>query len=66
MSLTVKGKKRQARAAAKAPGWLRDIAAATFDPQGNRRYREQKLGTLGPASDVRRIDPADYLSKEAK
>lgn len=65
--LSRKAKKQQARAAAKAPGWVRDIAAANFDPHGNRRHREQQLGTFGPASPVRRIDPAEYLStKEAK
>jgi len=57
-------KKRQARAAAKAPLWIRDGAAAIFDPHGKRRYREQQLGSLGAASEVRRIDPADYLASK--
>lgn len=53
------GRKRQ-RAAAKAPRWVRDIAAAHFDPKGVAEHRQRQLGTFGPASDVRRIDPKDY------
>ncbi|MBA8910161.1 hypothetical protein [Aminobacter ciceronei] len=38
--------------------------------RGNRpkdQYQQSRLGTFGPASDVRRIDPAEYLAtKEAK
>ena len=49
--------RKQRRAAAKAPRWVRDIAAAHFDPSGNRRHREAKLGTFGAASEVRHIDP---------
>ncbi|RWL14857.1 MAG: hypothetical protein EOR57_31420 [Mesorhizobium sp.] len=52
--------KRMKRSAAKAPRWLRDIAAANFDPQGIRRHREAKLGTFGAASEVRHIDPAEH------
>ncbi|AZO23847.1 hypothetical protein EJ070_26305 [Mesorhizobium sp. M1E.F.Ca.ET.045.02.1.1] len=54
--------KKMKRAAAKAPRWVRDIAAAKFDPQVHRKHREWQLGTFGAASDVRRIDPADYLA----
>ncbi|TIP06638.1 MAG: hypothetical protein E5X72_00030 [Mesorhizobium sp.] len=57
--------KRMKRAAAKAPKWLRTGAAATFDPQGNRAYREWQLGTFGAASPVRRVDPAEYLKGKA-
>ena len=56
---------RTKKAAAKAPTLLRDIAAATFDPAGRRAYRDFKLGTFGPASEVRRIDPAVYLAEKA-
>lgn len=64
-----KGEKRRTkkmkRAAAKAPSWLRTGAAATFDPQGSRTYREWQLGTFGPASPVRRVYPAEYLKGKA-
>lgn len=67
-----KEKRQQARAdhkmkvnAGKAVGWVRSIAAVKFDPAGERAYRDQKLGTFGPASEVRRIDPAVYLAEKA-
>ncbi|NTS31380.1 hypothetical protein HQ945_08955 [Phyllobacterium sp. BT25] len=52
--------KKMARAAAKAPAWLRTGAAARFDPQGTREFRTKQLGTFGAASDVRKIDPSEY------
>ncbi|CAN7600293.1 hypothetical protein LJR234_004642 [Mesorhizobium amorphae] len=62
-----KKEKRQAkkmkRAAAKAPTWVRDIAAAKFDPHGKRTFRDFQLGTFGAASPVRKIDPAAYLAE---
>ncbi|MDQ0558704.1 hypothetical protein QO004_000479 [Rhizobium mesoamericanum] len=51
--------------ASKAVGWVRSIAAAKFDPVGERAYRDHKLGTFGAASDVKRIDPAAYLAEKA-
>ncbi|PDT82917.1 hypothetical protein [Sinorhizobium sp. BJ1] len=51
--------------AAKAPGWVRSVAAAKFDPAGERAYRDHKLGTFGAASEVRRIDVAAYLAEKA-
>ncbi|MEX2741101.1 hypothetical protein AB3480_06590 [Rhizobium mongolense] len=51
--------------AAKAPGWLRTVAAKTFDPAGERKYRDYRLGTFGAASEVKRIDPATYLAEKA-
>lgn len=51
--------------AAKAPGWVRSVAAAKFDPAGERAYRDHKLGTFGAASEVKRIDPATYLAEKA-
>lgn len=51
--------------AAKAPTWLRSVAAAKFDPAGVRAYRDAKLGTFGAASEVKRIDPAVYLAEKA-
>jgi hypothetical protein len=53
------------KAAAKAPGWLRTGAAANFDPNADRVYRDYKLGTFGAASPVRKIDPAVYLAEKA-
>lgn len=50
--------RKQKRAAAKAPRWLRTGAAAHFDPNADRQHREEKLGTFGAASEVRHIDPA--------
>lgn len=52
--------------AAKAPGWVRSVAAAKFDPAGERKFRDYKLGTFGAASDVKRIDPAAYLAEIAE
>lgn len=51
--------------AAKAPTWVRSVAAAKFDPAGERAYRDCKLGTFGPASEVRKIDVATYLAEKA-
>ncbi|MBY5743527.1 hypothetical protein HFO28_07960 [Rhizobium leguminosarum] len=51
--------------AARAPNWVRSVAAAKFDPAGGRNYRDHRLGTFGAASDVRRIDPATYLAEKA-
>lgn len=52
--------------AGKAVGWVRSIAAVKFDPAGERAFRDNKLGTFGAASDVRRIDPAAYLAEKAR
>lgn len=51
--------------AAKAPSWVRSVAAAKFDPAGERSYRDHRLGTFGAASEVKRIDPATYLAEKA-
>ena len=63
--LAQKAERKMKREAAKAPGWVRDIAAVKFDPAANRAFRDYKLGTLGPASEVKRIDPAVYLAEKA-
>ena len=60
--MSKKRKRKMLRAAAKAPRWVRDIAAANFDPHGNRQFRESQLGTFGAASEVRQIDPATRVS----
>lgn len=54
----LKPSKKERAAAAKAPLWLRTGAAALFDPHGEKAYRDSRMGTFGPASEVRRIDPA--------
>ncbi|MBB4215574.1 hypothetical protein FHT79_002743 [Rhizobium sp. BK212] len=51
--------------AAKAPGWVRSVAAAKFDPAGERKFRDYKLGAFGAASAVKCIDPATYLAEKA-
>jgi hypothetical protein len=50
--------------AAKAVGWVRAVAAVKFDPAAERAYRDSKLGTFGAASEVRHIDPAEYLASK--
>ncbi|MDP9811813.1 hypothetical protein J2W42_004681 [Rhizobium tibeticum] len=52
--------------AGKATRWVRTIAAAKFDPVGERTYLDYKLGTFGAASDVKHIDPAAYLAENAR
>jgi tetrahydrodipicolinate N-succinyltransferase len=51
--------------AAKATGWIKKAALGKFDPNAKRVYRDQKLGTFGAASEVKRIDPAQYLAEKA-
>jgi hypothetical protein len=53
------------RDAHKAIGWVRNIAAVKFNPAGDRKFRDYKLGTFGAASEVRHIDPAVYLAEKA-
>ncbi|NNG74705.1 hypothetical protein HLI18_33785 [Rhizobium laguerreae] len=60
-----KDERRMKANAAKAPGWVRSVAAAKFDPAGERNYREHRLGTFGAASEAKRIDPATYLAEKA-
>jgi hypothetical protein len=62
--LLAKEERRMKINAAKAPGWIRGMAMGKFDPAGKRKYRDQKLGTFGAASEVRRIDPAEYLAEK--
>lgn len=51
--------------AAKATGWIKKAAIGKFDPKGESVYRDYKLGTFGAASEVRRIDPAQYLAEKS-
>ncbi|NHT77535.1 hypothetical protein G8E10_17615 [Rhizobiaceae bacterium CRRU44] len=57
---------RLAKQADAAPGWIRDASIAHFDPHADREYRESRLGTFGPASEVRKIDPATWLAEQEK
>lgn len=57
---------RMKRDAAKAPNWVRTVAAVKHDPEGARKFRDYKLGTFGPASPVKRIDPAEYLAAKSR
>lgn len=57
--------KQMKRDAHKAVGWVRNIASAKFDPQEARKFKDYKLGTFGPASEVKRIDPKQYLAEKA-
>lgn len=50
--------RKMLKAAAKAPRWVREIAATKFDRRGERQFREAKLGTFGAASAARHVDPA--------
>lgn len=61
-----KTERRLAQNAAKAPKWIRKAALGKFDSAGVRAYRDHKLGTFGAASEVRRIDPAEYLAEKAR
>ncbi|MDW9473453.1 hypothetical protein [Sinorhizobium meliloti] len=61
-----KQENRMKENAAKAPTWIRNVAATKFDPAGIRAYRDAKLGTFGAASEVKRIDPAEYLAEKAR
>jgi len=63
--MTAKQEHRMKVNAAKAPGWVRAVAAKTFDPVGEQAYRDHKLGTFGAASEVRKIDVATYLAEKA-
>ncbi|OYD03710.1 hypothetical protein [Rhizobium sp. N4311] len=60
-----KDERRMKVNAAKAPSWVRSVAAVKFDPAGERKFRDYKLGTFGAASEVKRIDPATYLAEKA-
>lgn len=64
-NVAAKQEKQMKRDAHKAVGWVRNIASAKFDPEGNRKYRDFKLGTFGAASEVKSIDPAAYLAEKA-
>ncbi|MCV9965473.1 hypothetical protein OIU34_26700 [Pararhizobium sp. BT-229] len=63
--MTAKEERKMKVNAAKAPGWIRSVAAVKFDPAGERAFRNHKLGKFGAASEVRRIDPAEYLAEKA-
>jgi hypothetical protein len=49
--------RRMMRQARKAPEWVRHIASTKVTARDAARYKRSQLGTFGPASPVRRIDP---------
>jgi hypothetical protein len=55
-----KGKRKMMRNAAKAPNWVRHVAAIKVTPAERQAHKNRKLGTFGAASEVRIIDPKDY------
>jgi hypothetical protein len=44
----------------------RPTGPIAFDPRTGKAYVDHRYGKLGPASEVRRIDPASYLAEKAK
>ncbi|MGR9188819.1 hypothetical protein [Rhizobium leguminosarum] len=66
LKLAARQEKQMKRDAHKAVGWVRNIASVKFDPEGVRKFRDQRLGTFGAASEVKRIDPALYLAEKAE
>lgn len=63
--IAARQEKQMKRDAHNAVGWVRTVGARKFDPAGERKYRDYKLGTFGAASEVKRIDPAVYLAEKA-
>lgn len=60
VKLTKKQRRQMATNASKAVTWIRDIATSKYDPIANRAYRNTRLGPMGAASEVRKIDPSEY------
>lgn len=60
-----KEEQRIKRNAGKAPVWVRTIAAVKFDTAAVRKHRDHKLGKFGAASEVKQIDPVEYLAEKA-
>ena len=55
------------RAAAKAPNWIRHIAAYKgHEKKKLVAYANRKLGIYGPPAPVRHIDPATYVAKRGR
>jgi hypothetical protein len=53
------------RAAARAPNWVRVVAAGIRPtPEELRRWRDRLNGRFGPASEVRHIAPEDWVSQK--
>jgi len=62
--IAARQERQMKRNAHQAVGWVRSVAAKKFDPAGERAYRDYKLGTFGAASEVRHIDPEQYLREK--
>jgi hypothetical protein len=53
-------------AAARAPNWIRVVAAGIRPtPEELARYRKKLSGKFGPASEVRHLDPATYFPSDS-
>lgn len=57
-------RKRLKKAAGRLPASLRDVATTKWTCEAERRQRWNR-GTFGAASDVRKIDPDLYETREA-
>lgn len=59
----LKGKrlKKFKKAADKAPAWVRNGVIAHYDPPALKKFKDKQLGKMGAASEVRHIDPDDYI-----
>ena len=53
-----KAKNMAKRAAMRLPSHMQDIAFSKRGKKAETAYRVRKLGSFGPASEVRKIDPA--------
>jgi hypothetical protein len=45
---------------------MQDVVFAKHTAKGERAYRNRKMGTFGPASEVRNINPSEYQSGETE
>jgi hypothetical protein len=57
--------KQMERDAHKAVGWVRSVAAAKFDPAGERKFRDHRLGTFGPPQKSN-ISTRPHISQKKK
>lgn len=53
-----KAKNTAKRAASRLPSHMQDVAFSKRGAKAEAAYRARRLGSFGPASEVRRIDPA--------
>lgn len=58
-------RERSLRAAGRAPRWIARGCVSRPHTKAKRNFRTRQLGTFGPASPVRHIDPAEYQKKDS-